>query len=105
MDIEALFLKFALLGAGWVLWLLVILSVVSMGVMIERIIYLVRGRLDMGTAAADLTKALDDGGSEQVRKVFSDRLNSPEGRILMAGVEKHQGGAESAERANIEALR
>jgi biopolymer transport protein ExbB len=99
LDIESVFMKFALLGADWVLWLLSALSIISLGVMIERAIYLIRGRLDMGAAATDLTRALDDGGSEGVRKAFSARLNAPEARILMAGVEKHEGGAESVERA------
>ena len=39
MDLTPYFLDFALLGAGWVLWLLVALSVVSIGIMIERALW------------------------------------------------------------------
>lgn len=99
MDIEAIFLKFALLGADWVLWLLTLLSLISLGVMIERAIYLLRGRLDMGSAAADLTRALDGDGADAAREVFQKRTDSPEARILLAGLEKPGAGADAAERA------
>jgi biopolymer transport protein ExbB len=38
-------LAFTLLGAGWVLWLLIILSVLSVAVMIERAVYFGRRRM------------------------------------------------------------
>jgi biopolymer transport protein ExbB len=43
MDLTNFFLDFALLGATWVLWLLVVLSVLSVGVMIDRALWF-RGR-------------------------------------------------------------
>ncbi|MBA3395375.1 MAG: MotA/TolQ/ExbB proton channel family protein [Deltaproteobacteria bacterium] len=39
MDLSKAFLDFAQLGAGWVLWLLVALSVISIGVMIDRVLW------------------------------------------------------------------
>ena len=36
MDLQTLFMKFALLGAEWVMWVLVLLSVVSVTIMVER---------------------------------------------------------------------
>ena len=36
MDLTSAFVDFAQLGANWVLWLLVVLSVVSVGIMIDR---------------------------------------------------------------------
>ncbi|MBL4682975.1 MAG: MotA/TolQ/ExbB proton channel family protein [Nannocystaceae bacterium] len=39
MNLTEKFLKFASLGAEWVLWLLVVLSVISVYVMIERILF------------------------------------------------------------------
>ncbi len=42
MDLEQKMLDFALLGAGWVMWLLVALSVLCVGVAIERAIFLMR---------------------------------------------------------------
>ena len=43
MDLSSHFVAFAQLGASWVLWLLVVLSVVSIGVMIDRALWF-RGR-------------------------------------------------------------
>ena len=43
MDLSGQFVAFAQLGASWVLWLLVALSVLSIGIMIDRALWL-RGR-------------------------------------------------------------
>src|SRR5438874_1617872 len=43
MDLSAHFVAFAQLGASWVLWLLVLLSIFSIGVMIDRALWF-RGR-------------------------------------------------------------
>jgi biopolymer transport protein ExbB/TolQ len=43
MDLSSQFVAFAQLGAGWVLWLLIALSVLSVGVMIDRALWF-RGR-------------------------------------------------------------
>jgi len=43
MDLAGAFVDFAQLGANWVLWLLIILSVISVGVMIDRGLWF-RGR-------------------------------------------------------------
>lgn len=99
IDIETLFMKFALLGADWVLWLLAVLSLVSLGVMIERLIVLLRGRIDMTSTPARLSRTLDEDGSEGVHELFAGRTSSPEARILLAGVEREPGGAEAVERA------
>jgi biopolymer transport protein ExbB len=48
MDLSKAFVDFAQLGANWVLWLLVALSIVSVGVMIDRFLWF-RGR-DTDTA-------------------------------------------------------
>jgi biopolymer transport protein ExbB len=48
MDLSARFLAFTLHGASWVLWLLVILSVGSVAVTIERVWYFARYRIDTG---------------------------------------------------------
>ena len=39
MDLTQKFLEFALVGAEWVLWLLVVLSVISVYVMLERFLF------------------------------------------------------------------
>jgi len=58
MDITARFLSFTLLGATWVLWLLVGLSVLSFAVMIERVWYFATHRVDAKTLASDMRELL-----------------------------------------------
>src|SRR5215813_2698845 len=58
MDITARFLAFTLLGATWVLWLLVGLSVLSFAVMIERAWYFATRRVSARTLAADMRDLL-----------------------------------------------
>ncbi len=59
MDLATAFVDFAQLGANWVLWLLIGLSVISVGVMIDRGLWF-RGR-DIGFAPVkDLREAFDD---------------------------------------------
>ena len=99
MDITEVFLKFALLGAGWVLWLLVGLSVASIAVMIERAVFFLRGRIDLGAAAGKLRSDLASGGSGKARKEIEGRIGAPEVRILIAGMDREQGGPEAVEAA------
>lgn len=65
-NITERFLDFALLGAEWVMWLLVVLSVVSVYVMIERIIFF--GSVSRGDTELRrrLVTALGDGAFDKV---------------------------------------
>jgi biopolymer transport protein ExbB len=60
MDVSARFLAFTLCGAGWVLWLLIGLSVASLAVMLERFWYLKRHRLEKATLLMDVRTLLQD---------------------------------------------
>lgn len=99
MSIGDVFLKFALLGAEWVLWLLAILSVVSIAVMIERFVFFVRGRLNVAGAAVWLRNALEGGGGNEARKAAGSHSRAPEVRILMAGLEREADGVEAVQEA------
>lgn len=91
--------NFASLGAGWVLWLLVGLSVLCVAVAIERVIILVLNRSPEAEVMAALQAFLDGGSAESL----SDKLRSirgAESRVLAAGVEAgRRGGPASAEEA------
>jgi biopolymer transport protein ExbB len=91
-------LSFALLGAGWVLWLLVILSVACIGVAIERAWFLSQNATDAGGLATAMNSFYEDGDLSGFRSRL-DKLGGTEARILAAGAERADGGAESAERA------
>ena len=58
MSITETFKSFTLLGAEWVMWVLVALSVVSIAIMIERAMYFVGQRPDAASLIAELRKAL-----------------------------------------------
>ncbi len=59
-DIVDKLLGITMFGAAWVLWLLVILSVVSVAIMLERIIYFLMIRTDFPSFSAKLTSYLGE---------------------------------------------
>jgi biopolymer transport protein ExbB len=61
MSIIDTFKGFALLGAEWVMWVLVALSVVSVAIVIERIMYFLGQRPNVSSLIADLRKSLVGG--------------------------------------------
>src|SRR5262245_58358947 len=79
MDIVQKFLGFALLGAEWVLWLLVALSVLSIGIVIERRIFVFQRMLPYDTLAADVKSAL-------IRRDASSVINKYQGSAALPAV-------------------
>jgi biopolymer transport protein ExbB len=104
MNIIERFLAFALLGATWVLWLLVALSVVSVAVMIERLRFYLSTRIQLGTVADALAKALRKGGVEEAKKVMSAEKCVVETAVVHAGLDHVDEGAHAVEHA-MEAAR
>lgn len=91
-------LAFALLGAEWVLWLLVGLSVLCIAVSLERTAYLVRDN----SPSSSLQEAIDSflrGGPLADFKASIGQLGGFEARVLGAGLEVSEKGPEAAERA------
>jgi biopolymer transport protein ExbB/TolQ len=58
MDVSGRFLAFTLHGAGWVLWLLVTLSVLSLAVMLERFWFFRTRRISRRELADDIRRLL-----------------------------------------------
>src|SRR5262249_20719559 len=71
MDLTTKFLAFTLLGAQWVLWLLIGLSVISVAVMIERFLYCVRRRVDLDALTRDAQQALRNGEVDAAIKRYA----------------------------------
>ena len=91
-------MAFALLGAGWVLWLLVGLSVLCIAVSIERAVYLLRD----AAPRAELQRSVDaflKGGEPDAFRSSLKSINGFEARVLDAGMEVSAQGPEAAERA------
>jgi len=92
--------KNAMVGAGaaWVLWLMLILSVVSLAIMLERAWLYFSLRDDVGTLMRDLGKLLRSGDLEGARKRL-ETSPSAEAAVVLAGVVESTYGPEAAEEA------
>lgn len=101
---EAMY-RFTDLGAEWVMWLLVGLSVLSVAVMVERAIVFRRkrsGSEDLSrTAAEHLARGDVRSLRERLARLAGGR--SSDGAVLAAGIERADDGAEAAERAMLAA--
>ncbi len=97
--LEEQMLAFALLGAEWVLWLLVVLSVVVLAVSVERLIYSVLNRSPAGDFQSALGSYLEDGDIDGLHGKL-DGMKGMEARVLASGADAaRHGGAPAAEEA------
>ncbi|MDB4971300.1 MAG: MotA/TolQ/ExbB proton channel family protein [Myxococcales bacterium] len=75
----------SLMGAHWVLQLLVVLSTASLGIMIERAIFYARHRSDARALSAQLVQLVEDGDLDEARAQF-DVGRGMESRVLADGL-------------------
>ncbi|HEY8374866.1 MAG TPA: MotA/TolQ/ExbB proton channel family protein [Nannocystis sp.] len=94
MKLSEKFLELAAVGSEWILWILVGLSVVSVAVMIERLIFYagIQGR-DPALVRA-LHAALDDHDLDKAREVLRG-AKSPGARMAAQMLESHGRGVHS----------
>lgn len=96
MNIEEIFLKFSLLGAQWVLWLLVGLSLVSVAIMVERGItfYRLRSNVsDLGTRLRRFFRRDDLDGALS----FLKKQRGLEAAVAAAGLQEAGRGSAAVE--------
>lgn len=91
-------MAFALLGAGWVLWVLVALSVGVIAISLERFFVLGRDAAPHDALQKAVNGYLVDGDRDSFQAALND-MQGLEARILKAGVEVSTLGTESAEKA------
>lgn len=91
-------MSFALLGAGWVLWLLVILSVGCVAISVERFIYFTKDTTDAEKLGKAVNTFLGAGDSATLRTEL-EKLTGMEARILSAGLEVCDHGPTAVEKA------
>ena len=98
MDLTQAFVDFALLGAEWVLWLLVALSVISIAVMVDRALWFRQRDTDTRAAMDELRKAFAAGSHAELARRW---LASPSIPLQVAarGVEVAEQGAAAAAEA------
>jgi biopolymer transport protein ExbB len=85
-------------GAGWVMWLMVALSVLSVAVMLERGWFYWSLRDDIARLARDLRERLRDDDMEGAKKVL-EASPSAEAAVVIAGLMEADRGARSADEA------
>lgn len=96
MDIQERLTAFAMLGATWVMWLLVLLSIVGLAIVLERAYYFFATRDDAVRVKRELLALLGKKDVEGARKLLGTS-RSFEARIAGAGLDAPDAGAEAAE--------
>ncbi len=96
MDIQERLTAFALLGATWVMWLLIGLSVIGLAIVLERAYYMLSSSDDFRRLKDDLFPMLTrrdfEGAKERVGK-----SRSCAARVVGAGIEVADQGAHAVE--------
>lgn len=98
MNITNAFLDFALLGAEWVMWLLVALSFFSIAVMIERGLFLMDRRIDVDALQRDLRAALRDGDKDAVRSRWASS-RAMAAQVAIAALDSSEHGPDAVAEA------
>jgi biopolymer transport protein ExbB len=98
MDLTQLFLDFALQGASWVLYLLVVLSIISIGVMIDRAIWFKGRDTDTETLSRELRKAYQ---ANQVDELVEARRHdgSIAAQVMLRGLAERGHGPDAVAEA------
>ncbi|HEY0484600.1 MAG TPA: MotA/TolQ/ExbB proton channel family protein [Kofleriaceae bacterium] len=105
MNLSSAFVDFAQLGANWVLWLLIVLSVVSVGVMIDRALWLRRRDTDPERFTRELKGAFERDEIDRLQAKYMDHPAIPI-QVGLRGLSVRSQGAEAvAEAMNGEKAR
>jgi biopolymer transport protein ExbB len=102
MDIQERLTAFAMLGATWVMWLLIGLSVVSIGVILERAYYYLASGDDFRRLRDDVSPLLRKGDLKAAGQRL-ERSRSFEAKVLSAGLDWSDRGAEAAAEGMVSA--
>jgi len=93
--IEQRLLAFTLLGAGWVLWLLVALSVLSVTVMLERALYF--GQRRMSKRFPEILRLCQDGSLDKAAQLAGG--DAMEAEVVRVAARAAPSGQEAVEKA------
>src|ERR1041384_7976622 len=105
MDLSSAFVDFAQLGAGWVLWVLIALSVISVGVMIDRWLWLRQRDTDTETFLREVRGAFDRDEIERLQTKYKDDASIPVHVGLRGIAERDRGPEAVAEAMHAERAR
>src|SRR3954467_6861503 len=95
-----LFLKLTYVGAEWVLWILLLLSIVSIALMVERWLYFFRTKVNSEDLAARLDEQLRARNLQGAWQLVKDNhASSIETAVVAAGLISLRNGAHAAAEA------
>ncbi|MBM3383331.1 MAG: MotA/TolQ/ExbB proton channel family protein [Betaproteobacteria bacterium] len=97
MGITSQFLKFALLGAEWVMYVLVACSILSFSVIIERALFFFKLRGDYGTFVKELTERLNSADSVEKTAAWCAGHQMLEANVAAVGLERSKDGHKAME--------
>lgn len=98
MDLSKAFVDFAQLGAEWVLWLLIVLSVISIGVMIDRFLWFRARDHDTDAFNRELRGAFARDEIDRVVGKYKDVQAIPI-QVALRGLAERQHGADAVAEA------
>jgi len=97
--LEEKFLTFALMGVEWVLWLLVLLSVLCLAIAIERAVFGALNRTPKTVLEPALGTFMNTGDTAELRKRLAD-ATGVEARVIQSGLNAlEHGGSDAADAA------
>jgi len=97
MDIQTKLTGFAMMGATWVMWVLIGLSVGGLAIALERAIYLLRTSDNIRRLRAEVLAYLRSGFIEAARARLA-QSRSFEAQVVAAGISEDEGSASAEER-------
>ena len=97
-----LLLKMTLVGAEWVLWLLLLLSVISIALIVERCLYFFNHRIDAEELGVELEKRLQAGDIRSAWELVKDS-DCIEAEVVAAGLPALRRGATACGEAMLAA--
>jgi biopolymer transport protein ExbB/TolQ len=98
MNITEQFLNFTLLGAEWVLWLLVLLSILSVGVMVDRLLFFRARAIDAESLADGVRKALADSDASDFIKRYREHP-AMAAQVAVRGINERKKGIDAVSEA------
>ncbi len=102
MNLTNLFLRVALLGAEWVMWVLVVLSLISVAIIVERFIYFAIRRVNIEHLTNELTRFLRVGSLGEARQLVT-HSKSIECTVVAAGLAAYDRGPTAVSEAMLSA--
>jgi biopolymer transport protein ExbB len=70
--LTSLFLRMTYVGAEWIMWILMLLSIISIALIVERILYFMRTRVDVDQLSTQLQEQLKTGNLQGAWQLVHD---------------------------------